>query len=364
VLLEVYERLARKNNITVITSAAAGERPRTEEIRGMRVVRLGARRLNIPGAPMPLLVFDGLRDAIVRADADIYHINNRYQYFTGTVSAIRGINRRMALTIHNALPKNIGFMTDGAGRLYDWAWGRRLMAAADVITGVSAYAVRTTVPREYSGKAHVVYNGVDHNVFRKAAKGSAGVKRALDSLGFGGGANIITNGRLVPQKGQIYLMRAFAELAGKLDVNLVIIGDGPLKGRLYRYARRRGLEGRFRIVYGLSGKEVADHYNASDVFAFPSLYEPFGLAVYEALACELPSLMTRVGGISEIADGCGFYIRPRDSGSIKRAVLRVMDNRKGAERLARKGRRRVVRNCDWDAISRRYETLFQQAIRN
>lgn len=364
VLLEVYRRLAKRNNVTVITSAVDGGRPRTEEILGIRVVRLRAREIHVPSAPMPLLIFDGLRDAIRRADSEIYHINNRYQYFTGTVSAIRGMSRKLALTIHNSLPDNIDFMTDSLGRLYDKAWGRRLMGAADLITGVSASAVRTTVPGRYSWKAHVVYNGVDYRVFRKAPKGNRGVRRAMEGLGFEQGMNIITNGRLVPQKGQIYLMRAFAELSKGRDANLAIIGEGPLKESLHRYARRNGLEDRFRTVYGLSSREVADHYNASDVFAFPSLYEPFGLAVYEALSCELPSLMTRVGGVPEIAGGCGFYIRQRDSGSIARMLVHVMENRKEAEARAREGRRRIVEKCDWDAIARRYEGLFAQTLRS
>lgn len=355
VLFQVYSRLAKRNDVTVITSG--GRKTEEERLAGMRVIRLGSSAFNIPAAPMPFVIFHGLADQLKRGNFDIFHINNRYQYFAGSLQSMQRLGK-IALTIHNSLPVGIGPVTDGLGTLYDMAWGRSVMRRADLITGVSKSAVKTTVPADCLGKSHVVYNGVDYRTFRRRGGADHGVKKAIGELDLEPGTNIITNGRLIAQKGQRYLMEAFCTLSRSHDVNLTIIGNGPLKERLVRYARKRGLESRLRIVYGLDSEGVSCYYNASDIFVLPSLYEPFGLAAYEALSCEMPVITTRVGGLPEIIKDCGFYVRERNSTDIVNKVLHVMGNGKEAAKMAGRGRERVKRDCDWDRIAGKYEALF------
>ena len=365
VLLEVYSRLAKRNNVTVVTSVAARKnKPSVEEIAGMRVVRLKATSTRLPTLPMPFLLFDGLKKVLVKEKSDIYHINNRYQYFGDTVRIVKGMDSKIALTIHNALPKNINFTTDELGRFYDWFWGKKLMGAADVITAVSANTAKTTVPRRYMKKTHVISNGVDFRRFRKMEKDDEGVAAVAHSLRFRG-RTIVTNGRLVPQKGQRYLLGAFAELvdSGMDDLNLLIIGRGPLSRYLHRSAKRLGVEDRFGIVSGIDDKALPCYYNACDIFAFPSLYEPAGLAVCEAMSCELPVVASRVGGIPEIVGNCGVYTRPKDCESIKEGLRYVMENGKDVRRMVALGRKRMIRQHDWDRIAKQYESVFSAVVR-
>ena len=147
----------------------------------------------------------------MREKAELYHINNRYQYFGDTVRIINGMDCKLALTIHNALPKNINFTTDELGRFYDWFWGRKLMGAADVITAVSTNTAKTTIPRRYMKKTHVIFNGVDFERFKKMKKNSEQVGAVMKILRFNG-TTIVTNGRLVPQKGQVYLLEHLPSL--------------------------------------------------------------------------------------------------------------------------------------------------------
>lgn len=365
VILEVYSRLAKRHNITVITSAPIERNKRsTEEIEGIKVVRLRTFQERIPIFPLPFLFFDGLTKALAAEKSDIYHINNRYQFFEDTVNVVNRMDRKLALTIHNALPKNIGPVTDDLGRFYDWLWGRKLMHASDLITGVSTYTIRTTVPRSDLKKTHLVFNGVDYNKYKKISKDSESVARLSKRLGLRG-KTILTNGRLVPQKGQIYLMRAVADLVHKehMDLNLLVIGKGPLKQKLLSSARKMGIEKRFRIVSGIDDAHLPYYYNACDVFSLPSLYEPAGLALLEAMSCELPSVISKTGGMPEIADGCGFYSRSKDYYSIKERLRFVLENEKTTARIAKKGRERILKYNDWNKISKQYESLFLDTIR-
>ncbi len=366
VLLEVYKRLAKKHNITVVTSAPIERnRPSKEEIFGIKVVRLRTFQEHIPIFPMPFLFFGGLTKTLAEEKSDIYHINNRYQFFEDSVLTIKGMDKKIALTVHNALPKNIDPLTDDLGKFYDWLWGRKLIRAADLITGVSTNTVNTTVPMSERYKTHVVFNGVDYKKFRQINKSDKNVMHISKGLGFKSGKTILTNGRLITQKGQAYLLRAFSELVNKEheDLNLLIIGNGPLKRSLYRFAKKKGLENRFKITYGIDDTKLPYYYNACDVFALPSLYEPAGLALLEALSCEIPSIISKVGGMPEIAGDCALYVKPKDYYSIKKRIGYVLENEKSVSSIAKKGRQRMIKHHDWDKIAKQYERLFLSTIR-
>lgn len=367
VIFEVYGRLSKRHNVTVITSAPfSRNRPGNDEIEGIRIVRLKTVHTHIPIFPMPFLFFDGLKKALVEQDADIYHINNRYQYFSDTVNSVRSIDKKLALTIHNALPQNIDPLTDKLGSFYDvQVWGRKLMREVDLITGVSTNTIKTTVPRSEMGKTHLVFNGVDYKKYRKRGRNNHKVADALKGLGFDGGTNIITNGRLVTQKGQIYLMKAVSELVNKdkRNLNLLLVGNGMLKRQLMLSAKELNIYKRMRIMYGIADDDLPYYYNACDIFSLPSLYEPAGLAVLEALSCELPSIVSRIGGLPEMVGDGGFYSRPKDYYSIKKKLEYVLDNRKIAEKVAKRGRHLMVKHHDWGNIAKRYEELFLKTIR-
>ena len=364
-LLEVYSRLSKRHNVTVLTSAPKDKnRYSVEELFGMKVVRLRTFQEHIPIFPMPFLLFDGLTKTLSKEGSDIYHINNRYQFFEDTVNVVKSMDRKIALTIHNALPKNIDPLTDDLGLFYDWLWGRKLMNASDIITGVSTNTIRTTVPRSELYKTHLVFNGVDYRRYRKIGKDDPNVIGVQKKLGIDGSTTIMSNGRLATQKGHAYLMRAVSELIDEgYDLKLLIIGDGPLKKNLHRYARKLGIEKRFIITYNIGDDRLPYYYNSCDIFALCSLYEPAGLALLEALACEMPSVISKIGGMPEMAGGCAFYSKAKNHYSIKNRLRYVLDNRKESERIARNGRQRMIKYHDWGKIAKDYERLLISTIR-
>lgn len=365
VLFEIYSRLAKRHNITVITSATMNRNSQAvEEIDGMKVVRL--RTTYLPGGalPLPVSIMHGFNRAAMSENADMYHINNRYLYFPWSIHLLKKSGKRMALTIHNSLPKGIDTFTDGAGLFYDFAWGRGLMHRANVITGISRYTIETTVPEAERGKTHLVYNGVDYDKFSKKSQKDPNMMAVKKRLGFKG-VTIMATGRLVTQKGQTYLLRTVASLKKDLDsdVNLLIIGRGPLEERLKSEARALGLNGHFKIINGIDEETLPYYYNAADVFVMPSLYEPASLAILEALSCELPCVASRVGGLPEMVGDCGLLTEPKDSDDMREKILYILNNKKKAAALGKRGRERMRRRHDWDRIAKQYEALFEQTVR-
>jgi glycosyltransferase involved in cell wall biosynthesis len=363
VILEVYKRLAKKHNVTVITSAPIEKnRPSVQHMFGLKVVRLRTYQEHVPIFPMPFLFFDGLKKALAEAKCDIYHVNNRYQFFGDEVSVVKNMDRKLAITIHNALPKGIDPLTDEMGHFYDRLWGRKLMHFCDLITGVSSYTIKTTVPKSERYKTHLVLNGVDKKLYKKISKNNSNVVAVRERLGLRG-TTVMTNGRLATQKGQIYLLKAVSELIEEgYDLDLLIVGNGPLKKYLYRKAKKLGLEERFNIVYGIDDKRLPYYYNASDLFSLPSLYEPAGLALMEALSCEVPTVITKIGGMPEIAGNGAFYTRAKDHYGLKEKIRYVLENKKMADKIAKKGRERMIKYHNWDKIAKQYENLFLDTI--
>ena len=369
VLYEVYRRLAKRHNITVISGALESKnRESTDELEGIRIVRLKTTHIRFPSLPMPFPAMQGLPGAVQKEGADLYHINNRYLYFLNTINAIRKLKKTLALTLHDAMPRNIGAITDSGGYLYEMMWGRKLMGYADLITAVSKNTLVTTVPGRYRERAYVLYNGVDAKSYKHRGKKDAKVRKLRGGIGIDENTiSIMNTGRLVAQKGQVYLLRAVAEFKRRrkdLDVNLMVVGRGYLKETLEYMAGDLGISDRFCIMTGINERDMPYYYNAADIFVSASLYEPASLSVMEALASETPVVATKVGGVPEMIGGCGAYARPKSVAGISNGIESIIDNKKRAQRLAEKGRELMIREHDWDRIAREYEQRFEATLRN
>ena len=110
--------------------------------------------------------------------------------------------------------------------------------------------------------------------------------------------------RIQPQNGRIVLL-----LVGRGDTNYVKkLLDGVQTGITVRHLGWK------------SRDELAGILWASDVFVFPSLSEAVGIALLEAIACGLPVIASRVGGVPEIADGCGILVPPGDEAALAKAL--------------------------------------------
>ncbi len=362
-ILEVYRRLAKKHQITVVTSNSFGENKRVEELFGMDVVRLKTDYINIPKAPLPYLKMHGVREAIRECDADIYHINNRFQYTLGDVKEIKK-NGKLAITIHNSLPQNIDLLTDYGGFLYDATIGRRIIGSADLITGVSTYAIRTTVSKRDLERSHVVYNGVDYHAFAKRARGDARVKKIIDRFSLDS-STLIDVGRLVPQKGHAYLIKAVHRVSERVDMKLLILGDGPHHRYLKNLSERIGLQDSVIFAGKVEHDSAPYYYNASDLFSLQSTYEPASVALLEALSSEVFCVVAKTGGMPEMMGKCGIYSVPKDPDNIYMKIMEALNiDRREKRRLSTEGRRRMLAVHNWGKISKQYETLFYNVCRD
>jgi UDP-glucose:(heptosyl)LPS alpha-1,3-glucosyltransferase len=149
---------------------------------------------------------------------------------------------------------------------------------------------------------------------------------------------------------------------GHENVRLVVVGDGVaapfLKGLPASVAQR--------IVFaGTQRHEVERFYAAADVFMFPTLYEPFGLVVLEAMACGLPTIVSACAGAAEwLHDGVDLVLLrdPSDGEEARAALHSIVSDSAFAARLAANGRR-AAEGLQWGAVADQIVQAAEQRIR-
>jgi glycosyltransferase involved in cell wall biosynthesis len=148
---------------------------------------------------------------------------------------------------------------------------------------------------------------------------------------------ILATGRLIPRKGFDRLVRAFAEASSQREgLSLRIVGSGPAAPALQRLARELGTEVQFTGF--VDHRSLPAVYADADVYAFPTLDDPFGFVLLEAAAAGLPIVASPLGGATEelIADeATGLVRHPDDLAGWAAALLRLAADPALRERLGR-----------------------------
>jgi glycosyltransferase involved in cell wall biosynthesis len=181
--------------------------------------------------------------------------------------------------------------------------------------------------------AHVVYLGIDLQRFRQADP-------ALDRNG-----PVVGNvGRLVPQKGQRFLLEAAPlVLQRHPQARFVLVGEGPARAALEAQVRAAGIEEHVLLTGERS--DVPAWLASFDVFALPSLFEGLSYAVIEAQAAGVPVVATPVGGVRDtvVDRQTGLIVPPKDPKALADAICWLLENPREARTLSEEATRRVER---------------------
>ena len=208
----------------------------------------------------------------------------------------------------------------------------------------------------------IIPNGIDVDRYRP----SPGARRRIAAeLGVPPeGPFVGFVGRLDPQKGLGYLLAAMPRvLEGRREARLIVAGDGPLRGELERAARGLGVAGRVHWLGFRS--DVPELLGSFDVFAMPSLYEGFGLALVEAMAAGAPVVASAVDSLPEIvgADGeRGLLVPPGDPAKLASAIHDVLENPGAAADRALRAREYVRENYSVERMVEAYAALYLEVI--
>jgi glycosyltransferase involved in cell wall biosynthesis len=149
-------------------------------------------------------------------------------------------------------------------------------------------------------------------------------------------------GALVPHKGQRHLIEAAHLVVQQLpDVRFVILGEGELREHLEHLVREHHLE-KHVLLPGFR-VDVLGCIKGFDVFAMSSVTEGLGTSLLDAMACSKAIVATKAGGIPEVVDDgvTGILVEPRDHHGLAAAIVKLIEDEQGRQRMATAGFERV-----------------------
>lgn len=185
----------------------------------------------------------------------------------------------------------------------------RVFGAGLNVLGVSQ-AIRDDIVKccpVLKGRVFSQPNGIDVESLqaRQFSRHEARQRLGLDAEAFVFG----TAGRLHPVKDQQTLLRAFAQKHDSLgDAMVVIMGSGKLSDSLKKLARELGIEDKVKFLGQIPDGPM--YFKAFDVFILPSVKEPFGMVLIEAMVAGVPIVSSRTGGTAEVVGDAGVLFPP------------------------------------------------------
>ena len=209
-----------------------------------------------------------------------------------------------------------------------------------------------------------VHNGVSDR-FRPATAEAR--HDFLDRQGVNGRI-VLYVGTLEPRKNLPVLLQSFAFVAstpGMEDVTLVIGGSkGWYYDEIFTTAERLGLaaNGRVRFLGRVPDDDLPLWYNVATVFAYPSLYEGFGLPALEAMACGTPAVVSSTPALREVVGDAGITVDPGDTAGWTSALERLLAGGPEYERLRETGLLRAS-EFTWDRSAAGTARVLEKAAR-
>lgn len=173
---------------------------------------------------------------------------------------------------------------------------------------------------------------------------------------------ILYLGTLEPRKNLSTLLRAYARLPQRGAVKLILAGGhGWDTEPVFALIEELGL-GQDVITPGyLSGNELPLWYNAADLFAYPSIYEGFGMPLVEALACGCPVVASNTTSLPEAVGPAGVLLPPTDVAQWADALARLCDDETARRELAALGKQHAQK-FTWTETARQTAEAYHRAL--
>lgn len=284
---------------------------------------------------------------------DVVHAHSHI-YFSTNLTAI---NRQfdgtpLAITNHGLYSQNA---PEWLFNVYLRTLGRWTFNAADKVfcyTEVERQRIREF---GVNSSIQVVSNGIDTSQFTPYGPTPKWSDQST---------NILFVGRLVEGKRPGDIVDAVAKLRQyQDDVQLFVVGDGPLSEELHQRAERRGIGTAVHFLGHMPYEEMPIIYRGSDIFALPSEAEGVPRTVLEAMASEIPVVTSNLPQLKPIVSGAGQTVPVGDINTLADAIGEMITNSSLADRRGEAGRNRIEEEFDWESTVEETTTVLSDIVR-
>jgi len=210
--------------------------------------------------------------------------------------------------------------------------------------------------QRFHEKCEVIPFGVDLSKFEKYDE------KEVENIKKQYGNFVLFVGRLNYYKGVEYLIEAMKGV----NVNLVIIGQGPEKKNLEFRIKNLGLKNRIFFLPPTEEENLISFYQTAKVFVLPSVFksEAFGIVLIEAMACGKPIISTELGtGTSwvNVDEQTGFVVPPKNSQALAQAMREILEDRNLAKEFGKNAKERVEKEFSLERMLKETEKIYKSA---
>ena len=178
---------------------------------------------------------------------------------------------------------------------------------------------------------------------------------------------ILFTGYLYKIKGVEHLIKAIKivlEKEKKKNIRLRIVGEGPEKPHLEKLAEALKIKNKVIFEGFIPYTKIHKYYQKCDIFCFPTLGEPFGKAIVEAMACAKPVIASNIGGPKEIIDNGvnGLLVPPANPEKIAEKIINLLEDKHLRKKIGENARKKAIEKYSWRKISQEYHKLYKSLI--
>ncbi|MBA7538795.1 D-inositol-3-phosphate glycosyltransferase [subsurface metagenome] len=329
--------------VLIVTNEKSGLDKYSQEIaKRLNVKRVESRRY--------LSLIEAYRlSRLVRRQGDVVHLPNqhfaRYALF---------LKNPFVVTVHDLVRLCFGFAKETITEKILLKLDIRGIKRASHIIATSQNTGNDLIKylKIPNGRISVVYNGVDHSIFKPYDT------KVLDK------PYILYVGSERPRKNLGRLCEAFAKLKGEFP-ELKLVKVGP-SGRYKRFRTKTmrmldslGITQDVIFVDYASDLDLARYYSSAALLAYPSLYEGFGLPPLEAMACGCPVVTSNTSSLPEVVGEAGIMVNPYDTESQFQAIRQVLTDNTLRDEMIRKGLEQSKR-FSWEETASQTQEVYEK----
>jgi glycosyltransferase involved in cell wall biosynthesis len=210
-------------------------------------------------------------------------------------------------------------------------------------------------------KVRVIYNGIGEELC--STPSSESLKSVRARYAIPSGDYILYVGGSDSRKNLERLFEAFSILLKKIKPLTLVLTGGMGRGGKEIYGRisALGLERHVVLTGHLPTQELRLLYSGARLFAYPSLYEGFGIPVLEAMACGVPVMTSDTSSLPEVAGNAACLIDPYDIQAMAEAMEKILEDKNLAASLRAKGLERV-KAFSWEKAARQTLEVYKECL--
>ncbi len=233
------------------------------------------------------------------------------------------------------------------------------IAQSDAVTSISKYLADETCRTFGLGGIEVIPNFINADDYQRRENSGLRVTLAPNDEKL---LIHVSNFRPVKRIRDCIHTLAKIKATSNLPVRLVMCGDGPERAAAEKLAQDYGLAN--EVIFVGQVPNIADYLSVADLLLVPSETESFGLAALEAMACEVPVIATRAGGLPEVVlnGENGYLVKLGDINAIAEHAIEILSDEAKQRAMGQRGREWAVGQFNTERVIPQYERLYEHVI--